>query len=129
MVSGNVSSLMTSMAVPVILACAAALIVVSALTLALSRTGLGRILVYGASLIVSVTALAVSVAVLLGPGPEEAVILPLGLPWLGAHFRLDALSAFFLAVVNLGAAAASLYGIGYGRHESAAQRVLPAFPP
>ena len=26
--------------------------------------------------------------------------LPLGLPWLGAHFRLDALSAFFLAVVE-----------------------------
>ena len=54
--------------------------------------------------------------------------LPLGLPWLGAHFRLDALSAFFLVVVNLGGAAASLYALGYGRHEQAPQRVLPFYP-
>jgi hydrogenase-4 component B len=54
--------------------------------------------------------------------------LPLGLPWLGAHFRLDALAAFFLLVVNLGSAAASLYGLGYGRHETAPHRVLPFFP-
>jgi formate hydrogenlyase subunit 3/multisubunit Na+/H+ antiporter MnhD subunit len=52
----------------------------------------------------------------------------LGLPWLGAHFRLDALSAFFLAVVNLGAAAASLFALGYGRHEEAPRRVLPFYP-
>jgi hydrogenase-4 component B len=31
-------------------------------------------------------------------------------------------------VINLGAAAASLYGIGYGRHEREPQRVLPFFP-
>ena len=43
--------------------------------------------------------------------------LPLGLPGLGAHFRIDALAAFFLAVVNLGGALTSLYGLGYGRHE------------
>ncbi|MCC2664622.1 MAG: hydrogenase 4 subunit, partial [Geminicoccaceae bacterium] len=55
-------------------------------------------------------------------------ILPLGLPWQGAHFRLDALAAFFLAVVNLSAAAASLYGLGAGRHEPAPLRVLPFFP-
>ena len=54
--------------------------------------------------------------------------LPLGLPWLGAHFRLDALAAFFLVVVNLGGAAASLYALGYGRHEAAPGRVLPFFP-
>ena len=54
--------------------------------------------------------------------------LPIGLPWLGAHFRLDALAAFFLVVVNLGGAAASLYGLGYGRHDPAPHRVLPFFP-
>ena len=51
------------------------------------------------------------------PGPayraaaayRPSVVLPLGLPWIGAHFRIDALSAFFLVVVNLGGAAASLY--------------------
>jgi formate hydrogenlyase subunit 3/multisubunit Na+/H+ antiporter MnhD subunit len=54
--------------------------------------------------------------------------LPLGLPWVGAHFRVDALAGFFLAVVHIGGANASLYGIGYGRHEHEPSRVLPFFP-
>ncbi|MDJ0449573.1 hydrogenase 4 subunit B [Methylocystis sp. JR02] len=54
--------------------------------------------------------------------------LPLGLPWIGMRFRIDALSAFFLAVVNLGGAAASVYAIGYGAHEKSPMRVLPFFP-
>ena len=64
--------------------------------------------------------------------PRTAVALtatlPLGLPWIGAHFRLDVLSAFFLAVVNLGGAVASLYAIGYGAHEKHPSRILPFFP-
>jgi formate hydrogenlyase subunit 3/multisubunit Na+/H+ antiporter MnhD subunit len=52
----------------------------------------------------------------------------LGLPWIGANLRLDVLSAFFVLVINLGGAAASLYGLGYGRHESEPRRVLPFFP-
>ena len=50
------------------------------------------------------------------------------MPWLGAHFRLDALSAFFLIVVDLGAIGASLFALGYGEHETAPQRVLPFYP-
>ena len=65
---------------------------------------------------------------LLGAKAPVTMTLPLGLPWLGAHFRIDALAAFFLAVVNLGAAAASLFALGYGRHETAPQRVLPFYP-
>ena len=61
-------------------------------------------------------------------GTVDASTLPLGLPWLGAHFRIDALAAFFLVVVNLGGAAASLFALGYGRHEDAPQRVLPFYP-
>jgi formate hydrogenlyase subunit 3/multisubunit Na+/H+ antiporter MnhD subunit len=57
-----------------------------------------------------------------------ALVLPIGLPWIGAHFRLDALAAFFLIVVNLGAAGASLFAIGYGEHETAPERVLPFYP-
>src|SRR5262245_14665309 len=76
----------------------------------------------------SAAALAASVAALLAQGQEQVLTLPLGLPWLGSHLRLDALSAFFLAVVNLGGAAASLYGLGYGQHEQAPQRVLPFYP-
>src|SRR5690606_14632112 len=72
--------------------------------------------------------LAAALAQRLGGGGASTARLPLGLPWLGAHFRVDALAAFFLAVVNLGGAAASLYGFGYGRHESAQHRVLPFFP-
>jgi formate hydrogenlyase subunit 3/multisubunit Na+/H+ antiporter MnhD subunit len=58
----------------------------------------------------------------------QGIQLPVGLPWSGAHFRLDALAAFFLVVVNLGGAGASLFGIGYGRHEHAPGRVLPFYP-
>ena len=36
--------------------------------------------------------------------------------------------AFFLVVANLGGAAASLYALGYGRHETSPLRVLPFFP-
>ena len=60
--------------------------------------------------------------------PAESLRLPVGLPWIGAHFTIDALSAFFLAVINLGAAAASLYALGYGEHEETPGRVLPFYP-
>jgi formate hydrogenlyase subunit 3/multisubunit Na+/H+ antiporter MnhD subunit len=60
--------------------------------------------------------------------PTSRITLPLGLPWLGAHFRVDALSAFFLVVVNLGGAAASLFALGYGQHEQSPERVLPFYP-
>src|SRR5260370_3084584 len=41
---------------------------------------------------------------------------------------MDALSVFFVVVVDLGAAAASLFAIGYGAHEAARLRVLPFYP-
>ena len=86
-------------------------------------------MVYGASLIVTLTLCVIALLGLLGisNGPS-ATTLPLGLPWLGAHFRIDALAAFFLVVVNLGGAAASLFALGYGRHEQSPQRVLPFYP-
>jgi hydrogenase-4 component B len=62
-----------------------------------------------------------------GAAPQSAT-LPIGLPWLTARFRLDVLSAFFLAVVNGGAIAAAIYGIDYGRHEHEPERILPVFP-
>jgi hydrogenase-4 component B len=116
------------MALTTILVCAASLIVFSALSLVLHRIALGRIVVYGGALLVSLAALAAALAHLLGQPPDEVLRLPIGLPWLGARFRLDALSAFFLIVVNLGGAAASLYALGYGKHERAPQRVLPFYP-
>jgi hydrogenase-4 component B len=65
---------------------------------------------------------------LVGTLPAPAMRLPVGLPWIGAHYRMDALSAFFLVVVNLGGACASLFAIGYGEHEKAPGRVLPFYP-
>ncbi len=85
-------------------------------------------MVYGASLIVTLTLGMIALLCLSGFAEPSAVTLPLGLPWLGAHFRIDALAAFFLVVVNLGGAAASLFALGYGRHEEAPQRVLPFYP-
>ena len=106
---------------------------------ALLAAGLGALLltgqraatpvVYGISLAATSVALVGATVSLLSPsGLGATLTLPIGLPWLGAHFRLDALSAFFLVVVNLGAATASLFGLGYGRHEEAPARVLPFFP-
>jgi len=116
------------MALTVVLATVAILLIVSALSLALHGTALGRNLVYGASLAVAGVGLVVGLGALIGEAPAETLTLPLGLPWIGAHFRLDALSAFFLVVVDLGGGAASLYALGFGRHETAPQRVLPFYP-
>ena len=43
--------------------------------------------------------------------------LPVGLPGIGLHIRLDPLSAFFGLIVNIGIFAASLYGSGLGAHD------------
>ncbi|HSD93077.1 MAG TPA: hydrogenase 4 subunit B, partial [Methyloceanibacter sp.] len=115
------------MALMIVLSSAAALLFLSVLAVVLHRRSIGCAVIYGGSFAVSLTCLAVAILNLLAPA-IESVTLPLGLPWLGAHFRLDALSAFFLVVVNLGAAAASLYALGYGKHEQAPQRVLPFYP-
>ncbi|HKA79095.1 MAG TPA: proton-conducting transporter membrane subunit, partial [Xanthobacteraceae bacterium] len=111
------------------LACAAVLIATAAFALLLADAARARVLVYGACLAVALVLLLIALLALLGVsrGPLSAA-LPLGIPWLGAHFRLDALAAFFLAVVSLGAAAASLFALGYGRHEPAPRRVLPFYP-
>ncbi len=85
-------------------------------------------LIYGGSLAVAVAATGVALSHLLSAGPPDRDVLPLGLPWIGARFRLDALSAAFAVVIDLGAAAASLYAIGYGRHEAEPYRVLPFYP-
>jgi len=93
------------------------------------RSPRGRIIVYGASLAVcSVLAPLALIQLLAGPAAAQTAVLPLALPWLGAQFRLDALAGCFLVVVNLGGAAASLYALGYGRHDEAPERVLPFFP-
>jgi len=85
-------------------------------------------LVYCICLAACLAMLAASARHLLSGAEARAIHLPIGLPWIGARLRIDELSAFFQIVINLGAAAASLYAIGYGRHEEAPERVLPFYP-
>lgn len=106
-----------------------ALVALAPLAIALRASSHATGVLYGASLIITLTLSVIALLALLGyDGASSATTLPLGLPWLGAHFRVDALSAFFLFVINLGGAAASLFALGYGRHEAFPGRVLPFYP-
>ena len=117
------------MAIGAVLTCVAALLALAGLGVIVhNRPGASRI-IYSASLALSSVILIVAVVRLLTwPSPDPEATLPVGLPWIGARFRIDALSAFFLAVINFGAAAASLYALGYGEHEEHPGRVLPFYP-
>jgi hydrogenase-4 component B len=85
-------------------------------------------IVYGGAMAVALVALGAALTCfLIRDGLPWTLALPIGLPNIGARFRVDALSAFFLAVINLGAAVTSLYALGYGRHEHAPARVLPFY--
>jgi formate hydrogenlyase subunit 3/multisubunit Na+/H+ antiporter MnhD subunit len=109
--------------------CIATLLGTGVAAIAMARHRSATTLVYGVALCACVIALAIAGWSLLTLDSRgEALTLPVGLPWLGAHFRIDALAAFFLMVVNLGGATASLYGLGYGRHEETPGRVLPFYP-
>jgi formate hydrogenlyase subunit 3/multisubunit Na+/H+ antiporter MnhD subunit len=107
--------------------CVVAFLALSPIAVVLSRSPRASGVVYASCLIITLT-LAVIGGMCLTGQPTSRMTLPLGLPWLGAHFRVDALSAFFLIVVNLGGAAASMFALGYGQHEHAPGRVLPFYP-
>jgi formate hydrogenlyase subunit 3/multisubunit Na+/H+ antiporter MnhD subunit len=105
------------------------LLAAAVLAIVISRVKLARALIYGICLAATLCLMSIAAAALAGKsGMPSTLVLLAGLPQLGAHFRIDALSAFFLLVVNLGAAAASLFAIGYGRHEKTPERVLPFYP-
>ncbi|HEX8010237.1 MAG TPA: hydrogenase 4 subunit B [Casimicrobiaceae bacterium] len=116
------------MAIKVLLGCVLALMTTAPAAVAGARRTATSAFIYAISLAVSIVALSAAGWSLFDTSLEQRAQLPLGLPWLGAHFRLDALAAAFLVVVNLGGATASLYGLGYGRHEAEPARVLPFFP-
>ena len=111
--------------IAIALLCLLALLGISALGLIL-RGPRATTLVYASCATVSFLLLALSLPAILAP--DSLIALPMGIPWIGAHFRLDPLAAAFLTLVNLGNVGASLYGIGYGRHEAEPRRVLPFYP-
>jgi hydrogenase-4 component B len=116
------------MTLSIALLCAAILLAVAVFAVAIGREANATSVVYGACALAALVSLLVTLQHLLAAAPPVSMALPLGIPWLGAHFRLDALSAFFLAVVDLGAVTASIFAIGYGQHEEAPLRVLPFYP-
>jgi hydrogenase-4 component B len=80
---------------------------------AMHRLSVVRNLLYPAGAAVGLV-LAVAAAMALGNAPEVAV-LPLGLPELPMHLRLDALSALFLLLLGGAGAGISIYAAGYLR--------------
>jgi formate hydrogenlyase subunit 3/multisubunit Na+/H+ antiporter MnhD subunit len=84
--------------------------------------------VYGLCAVGGIAAAAASIVFLASASTPVAAVLPIGLPWLGAHFRVDPLSGFFLLVVNAGGAIISVYGLEYGPHDEEPARVLPFYP-
>src|SRR5579883_2161557 len=116
------------MILALLLACVGLLLATSALAVGIARVKASTPVVYTLCLLASLASCGAAIAELLRGSAPASVTLPLGVPSLGAHFRFYALSAYFLAVVSLGAGAASLFGLGYGRHEAVPAGVLPFYP-
>jgi formate hydrogenlyase subunit 3/multisubunit Na+/H+ antiporter MnhD subunit len=110
------------------LSCVATLFSVSVIAVVINSSRAATWVVYGTSLVCTSILLVIAGEHLLAARAPVALTLPLGLPWLGAHFQIDGLSSFFIAVIDLGAAAASLFALGYGRHDETPERVLPFYP-
>ncbi|PPQ30405.1 hydrogenase 4 subunit B [Rhodopila globiformis] len=102
------------------------LLVLALVGAAAARLAVTRIVVYGGSLVFCAGLLAAGVNAL--TAPVAHLVLPIGLPWIGLQLRVDALAGFFLALIGLGGAGASLFALGYARHEHHPERVLPFYP-
>jgi formate hydrogenlyase subunit 3/multisubunit Na+/H+ antiporter MnhD subunit len=108
------------------LSCVAVLLLMAVFAVAVAR--FASMFIYAMSFAACALGVVSALALLLGGAMPVEFALPLGLPGVGMHLRIDALSAFFVTVINLGGAAASLYAIGYGRHETEPLRVVPYYP-
>src|SRR5260370_36575568 len=109
--------------------CVAVLLGLAVLAIVLSRSKSSTAVVYSATMGVSAIALIGSIRWLVGDTANATELtLPIGLPWLGAHFRLDVLASFFLVVVNRGGASASLYVLASAHHDPPPHPALPFFP-
>jgi len=111
-------------ALPLVLAAIAAWLAIGALGLVRPRNLIyvGRVLFTTGAVI----GLLLAIVALLALGQvAQTVVLPLGLPDLPFHLRLDALSAFFLFLLGATAAGISVFSAGYFRaSEGAAPGLL-----
>ena len=115
-------------AIDLAVAAIAGLFALSGVAVALRRYRGVSGFVYAASAALCVALALLGGLVLATRAGPAGLSLPIGLPWIGASLRLDALSALFLVLLGTGGATASVYGIGYGRHEEEPLRVLAFFP-
>ena len=116
------------MILSVALVCAGVLLALAVLAVLMARSPHASRLIYTACMFVSAASLAAALTYLLSARVPEGLTLPVGLPWLGAYLRLDALSAFFLAVVDLGALTASLFALGYASTKARRSESSPSSP-
>jgi len=77
-----------------------------------SRNELARFVVYGLLAVSALLSMASGIIGLM-THVSIAVALPVGLPWLPMHLRLDGLGAFFLLTIGALLLAVSIYSIGY----------------
>ncbi len=82
-----------------------------------TQAGLTRWVVFPLG-ILGAAAMAVLGALALASPPTQ-FILPIGLPELPFHLRLDALSGFFLILLGVASSGVGIYAIGYFRHMAA----------
>jgi hydrogenase-4 component B len=80
---------------------------------ALNRFGVVSRLLFPAGGAVALALLGVALSAVWGD--PQSLVLPIGLPGLPFHFRLDSLSALFLMVIGGAAAGVSLFSAGYFR--------------
>jgi len=111
----------------VIAGCIALLFALAAVSLLRGAESPKQRLIYGVAAVLCLLLLIVGAARLFSGGGPALLVLPLGLPDIGMRLRIDALSAFFLIVVDLGGAVSALYAMGYGQHEKRQRRVVPFF--
>jgi formate hydrogenlyase subunit 3/multisubunit Na+/H+ antiporter MnhD subunit len=96
------------------LALAAAWLAIGAAGLvALRSFGLVSRVLFPAGAVAGLALVAVALPALWGE--SQSLVLPIGLPGLPFHFRLDALSALFLIVIGGASAGVSLFSAGYFR--------------
>ena len=65
---------------------------------------------------------------LVAGGEVSELDLPLGLPWMGTHFRLDDLSCFFMAAINPATALVMVFAHGYAARQPEPRRALAPLP-
>lgn len=95
-----------------------ALVVVALAGVVVSERDQARLIAHGGTGLVCLIATVSVVVGLAGGSADESIVVPLGAPGLSVHLGLDALSRFFLFVVDLGVVPACLFGRGYERaHE------------